>query len=63
MNVKQRAIAMVKLDGRLIKDVADELSVSSRQVYNWLIEQRSSQSSATDDEHYFDIYYTLALAS
>lgn len=62
MNKRNQAVRMIE-EGRLIKDVATELNISSRQVYNWLKAKPGRMPEAGEDDGYLDINYTFALAS
>ena len=60
--LKILAVNMVKQDGRLISDVAQEIGVSNRKVFRWLQENAANQPSFKDEEELiFDSYYIYAL--
>ncbi len=62
MNKRVEAVRMIK-EGRLIKEVAEELNLSSRQVYNWLKIRPEQPARMGEDDSYLDVNYTFALAS
>ncbi len=60
--LKMMAINMVKQEGRLISEVAKEMSVSNRKLFRWLQESANQSLFKSESETaVFDSNYVYAL--
>lgn len=53
--IKQQALDMVIEEGLPISDVAKQLKVGSRSIYNWLNEVKKSENSSSDMREFIRI--------
>lgn len=59
-SVKQQALDLVIEQGLSISDVAQQLNIGSRSIYNWLTEVKKSENASADFREFLRLKKELA---